>query len=585
MLNSYLLFHSFAEMISIAVAGCVFAITWNTRIYRPRGSSFFLLIGIASLFVGGLDLVHTLAYKGMNVFRDFDSNLPTQLWIASRYLQSLSILAASGLLFLQISRDMELSASAQYCLLAGYAAITALLLFAIFARLFPDCFIEGSGLTPFKRISEYIICLILTAAAVLMRQSRGYMDREMLRSIMAAIALSILTELAFTLYTDVYGFFNMLGHILKTIVFLALYNAIVHIGIQKPYTLLARDLRDSEARYRTIVENSNDALFIQDFNGIISDVNENACRMLGYRRDELVGANLSTISKPNDDQYIPEQMTTLRNNNLLLFESEVILKDGALLPIEFSAKVVSRDGDGIIQSFVRDITKRKQVDEALRESDKALRASLAEKEVLLKEVHHRVKNNLAAVMGLIDLQGQKIVDEAARASLLELSNRIRSMSLVHEQLYRSENLARIDFQDYLNILTAHLHSSYHRSGNIQVSVAADGVKMGLDSAVPCGLLITELVTNAFKYAFPTGQTCAGAAGCEIAVSAAWDGATYTLTVADNGVGLPAGLDWTKTKTLGLLLVKMLGHNQLQGEIELDRTGGTTFRLQFAPKIA
>jgi two-component sensor histidine kinase len=109
--------------------------------------------------------------------------------------------------------------------------------------------------------------------------------------------------------------------------------------------------------------------------------------------------------------------------------------------------------------------------------------------------------------------------------------------------------------------------------------------MGLDSAVPCGLLITELVTNAFKYAFPTGQTCAGAAGCEIAVSAAWDGATYTLTVADNGVGLPAGLDWTKTKTLGLLLVKMLGHNQLQGEIELDRTGGTTFRLQFAPKIA
>ena len=158
------------------------------------------------------------------------------------------------------------------------------------------------------------------------------------------------------------------------------------------------------------------------------------------------------------------------------------------------------------------------------------------------------------------------------------------MSLVHEQLYRSENFARIDFQDYLNVLTAHLHSSYHRSGNIHVSVAADGVTMGLDSAVPCGLLITELVTNAFKYAFPAGQPCSGAVGCKIAVSAAWDGAAYTLTVADNGVGLPAGLDWTKTKTLGLLLVKMLGQNQLQGKIEFDRTSGTTFRLRFAPKI-
>jgi two-component sensor histidine kinase len=109
--------------------------------------------------------------------------------------------------------------------------------------------------------------------------------------------------------------------------------------------------------------------------------------------------------------------------------------------------------------------------------------------------------------------------------------------------------------------------------------------MGLDSAVPCGLLITELVTNAFKYAFPAGQPCSAAVGCEIAVSAEWDGAAYTLTVADNGVGLPAGLEWTKTKTLGLLLVKMLGRNQLQGKIELDRTGGTAFRLRFVPKIA
>jgi two-component sensor histidine kinase len=241
--------------------------------------------------------------------------------------------------------------------------------------------------------------------------------------------------------------------------------------------------------------------------------------------------------------------------------------------------------DTIVEGLVLDITERKGVEEALQEANKALRASLEEKDVLLKEVHHRVKNNLAAIMGLLDLQGQKIVDKAARASLVELSNRIRSMSLVHEQLYQSENFARIDFQCYLDSLTAHLHSSYQRSRNIHVSVAAAGVKMGLDSAVPCGLFITELVTNAIKYAFPEGQPCSGAVGCKIAVSAAWDGIAYTLTVADNGVGLPADLDWRNTKTLGLLLVKMLGQHQLQGEIEVDCTGGTTFLLRFAPPIA
>jgi PAS domain S-box-containing protein len=213
----------------------------------------------------------------------------------------------------------------------------------------------------------------------------------------------------------------------------------------------------------------------------------------------------------------------------------------------------------------------------------ALRTSLAEKEVLLKEVHHRVKNNLAAIMGLLDLEGQAMDDEPARTALAELSTRIRSMALVHEQLYQSENFSRIDFQEYLEALVAHLRSSYERSGDIHVSVIAVGVVMSLDTSVPCGLIITELVTNALKYAFPEGRVHPGAGGCKIAVSAEWDGSAYTLSVADNGVGLPAGMDWMNTKTLGLLLVRMLGQHQLQGQVELDRTGGTTFRLRFAPR--
>jgi PAS domain S-box-containing protein len=209
----------------------------------------------------------------------------------------------------------------------------------------------------------------------------------------------------------------------------------------------------------------------------------------------------------------------------------------------------------------------------------ALRSSLAEKDMLLKEVHHRVKNNLAAVMGLLYLLEQALENQPARIALAELSARIKSMAMIHEQLYQSEAFSRIDFQVYLEELCAYLRSSYHTSGDISVSVSAVGVVMGLDIAVPCGLLITELVTNAFKYAFPAGRQ--PEAGCKINVSAQWDGVAYTLAVVDNGVGLPAGLNWSNTKTMGLVLVKMLGQHQLQGRIEVDCTEGTTFRLKFA----
>ncbi len=218
----------------------------------------------------------------------------------------------------------------------------------------------------------------------------------------------------------------------------------------------------------------------------------------------------------------------------------------------------------------------------IRAVQEALRTALSEKEVLLKEVHHRVKNNLAVILGLLDLQGQMISDESARASMMELSNRIRSMALVHEQLYQSNDFSQIDFQDYLETLCVHLRSSYHLSGDISVSVSAVGVMMGLDIAVPCGLLITELVTNSFKHGFPASRSRTWAGGCKIDVSAQWDGIAYTLAVADNGVGLPAGLDWSNTKTMGLVLVKMLGQHQLHGRIEVDCTGGTMFRLRFAP---
>jgi PAS domain S-box-containing protein len=218
----------------------------------------------------------------------------------------------------------------------------------------------------------------------------------------------------------------------------------------------------------------------------------------------------------------------------------------------------------------------------IKETQSQLSAALAEKEVLLREVHHRVKNNLAAIIGLMDMQRRAIDDPHGKTILVELSSRIRSMSLVHEKLYRAKSLARIDFSEYLRALISHLRTSY-AANKIICRVESEGLELPLDLAVPCGMIINELVTNALKYAFPDNRPCPGHDTCLIRVDLRRSDTLCTLTVADNGIGLPADLDWTRTRTLGMLLVRMLGQHQLGGQYLLDQSNGTSWTLTFAPE--
>jgi len=220
---------------------------------------------------------------------------------------------------------------------------------------------------------------------------------------------------------------------------------------------------------------------------------------------------------------------------------------------------------------------------ARQKAETQLQKLLSEKEVLLREIHHRVKNNLAAIIGLIDLHSRTISDPMHQQSMTELCTRIRAMSLVHEQLYHSENLARIDFQAYIESLVQHIVTSYEYQNNIAIHTNAHGVLMRLDEAVPCGLIVTELLTNAFKYAFPPDATCRQIGSCAIDISVARNHEMVHLCVSDNGIGLPFDPEWTKLDSLGLLLVKMLGQHQLRGKIEIDRKSGTTIRVIFPAK--
>jgi diguanylate cyclase (GGDEF)-like protein len=242
-LYSYILFHSLAEIFSIVIGCSIFILAWNSR--RRLDNDSLLFLGIAYLCVSGLDLIHTLAYKGMGVFLGDDANLPTQLWIAARYVQALSML------IFPVFLRRKLNA---YFVFPGYAVVTSLLLWAIFAGAFPACFVEGVGLTPFKKVSEYVISLILVASAVVLFRKREAFDRKVLDWLIASLVLTIGAELALTFYISVYGFSNLIGHFFKIVAFYFVYKAITEMGLEKPHRLLFRNLKQSETALRNALE-------------------------------------------------------------------------------------------------------------------------------------------------------------------------------------------------------------------------------------------------------------------------------------------------------------------------------------------
>jgi two-component sensor histidine kinase len=205
-----------------------------------------------------------------------------------------------------------------------------------------------------------------------------------------------------------------------------------------------------------------------------------------------------------------------------------------------------------------------------------MQSSLQEKEVLLKEIHHRVKNNLQIISSLLSLQSENINNENPARTFRESQDRIRSMALVHEKLYMSGDVASIDFREYVESLTAYLYRSYFPGPGTRIFVDVENVSLDIDLAIPCGLIINELVSNSLKYAFPDGRSG------EIRVGLAREGCNYTLSVSDDGIGLPSGLDFRNTPTLGLQLVNTLV-SQIEGSIELQSGTGTAFQVTFATK--
>jgi PAS domain S-box-containing protein len=335
-------------------------------------------------------------------------------------------------------------------------------------------------------------------------------------------------------------------------------------------------LQESEERYQNLAKIAPVGIFRADASGATTYVNPMWSRISGMPAEKALGEGWLGAVYPDDRESLRHGwQETTRQKNPSFADYRFLRPDGTIAWVMGQASPEMNADNNIVGyvGTITDITERKK-------AETVIQTSLLEKEVLLKEIHHRVKNNLMSVIGLIKMEETKAKNEAFNDLLQELEGRVRSMALVHESLYKSEELARIDLQTYIESLTAHIRAQFGAERDIRFSVHASGVDVSLDFAVPCGLILNELITNAYKHAFPGDKPCVGADRCRIAVAVRHEGGVLTLTVADNGVGLPAGLDWEQSQTLGLKLIKMLSQ-QLNGSIELDCTQGTAFHLHVA----
>jgi two-component system, cell cycle sensor histidine kinase and response regulator CckA len=370
--HNYLLFHGLAELFAVAVAWSVFFLLWNTR--RLEQNDALLLLGIAYFSVGFIDLVHTLSYKGMGIFvDDLAANHATQLWIAARGLEAVSLLLFPLLLGRRIRT---------WPVFCAYTGITALLLASIFTwNLFPACYIEGVGLTGFKVGTEYVICLTLVLAMGLLFKKRELLDPAVARLMIAAMALTIAEELAFTLYTDVYGLMNLAGHLLKIVSFFLIYLALVRSTVARPletmFQTLSRDkerLQEAEETYRGIFLNSQVGLFRTDVGtGELLDANDAVARFLGYpNRGGLLAESFNIAERYVDPEDRRKMVSMLESQGEFQnFEARFRRNDGSILWMRYSARLVPEKG--WIEGVSEDVTERKQTEEKLRESERKWR--------------------------------------------------------------------------------------------------------------------------------------------------------------------------------------------------------------------
>lgn len=331
---------------------------------------------------------------------------------------------------------------------------------------------------------------------------------------------------------------------------------------------LENKLLESRERYRVLVDISPSGIWMTDKNGEVEFVSSKWTEITGISFKDAMGKGwLGSIHPDDKERVLCDWFASIADKTAFQSEYRLITVDGKIKWVYAIASSINETDT--ISGWIGTIT-----DITLRKERERIEASLQEKEILLQEIHHRVKNNMAVVSSLLRLQATNFEDERFKTALMDSQNRVQAMSLIHETLYQTKSLSSININSYLSRLARTVVQSYTVSGRIRLNVEAEDISMPIKQASPLGLIIAELISNSTKYAFPDHQKG------DIVIKLRKVDEEIEITYRDNGKGMPEDLDWEKTNSLGLHLVRLLGRGQLDGTVDLVRDNGTCFIIRF-----
>ncbi|PJZ70539.1 histidine kinase [Leptospira perolatii] len=347
------------------------------------------------------------------------------------------------------------------------------------------------------------------------------------------------------------GPFKMAG---KTLLF-----SIIHDVTER--IIAKKKLETSEERYRSLFENASDAIIIVNRSGELLDLNRTAVRLLGYSREEFIHLKLTDIQAETCRERVAQDLSNVQLGKPVLLECILVSKEGRSIGVEVNAVLLE---DGTIMGIARDTTERSQMMSRLENS-------LKEKEVMLQEIHHRVKNNLQVVSSLLELQYDNSDNPELRKVLKDSASRVKSMAYVHEELYRSVNLAEVDLREYFELLTENLMHVYGAEQNIKIRLDVDAISVSIEKAIPLGLLLNELLTNSLKYAFPDHK------GGRIKIGLSSDGKEMRFSYKDDGIGFALEKP-IREGSIGVQLLEIFS-KQLRATVVQKTDSGVLYELR------
>jgi hypothetical protein len=542
----YLLFHGLSEVLIVIFAASIFIVTWSVR--RLLVNNYLLVAGVGMLFMGTIEVLHLLTFKGMGVFPDIDSNVPTQLWLASRYLLVATLIAAP----LAINKQMN-----AIKVLLTFLAATILILLSIMFGLFPAAYTEGSGLTSFKIYSEYLIAGILIISAYLLYSKRKSFKTKTYQLLLGFILINVGAELFFTSYIGVYDFANLTGHIFALTAFLLLFLAIVKECYSDPVKVLFNDLDKSEQKFRTIFDQAGDAILIWKMDHRIIDANQMACKLLGYSREELLDKKMEDLLLPEKAEWISQGWAVLSNGPHEAQETMWVRKDQTKLIMDVSDQPIEYSGEEVVLSTGRDITERKRSEEALLESEQhlaqALETSLMAEKTLEKYAEELKRSNaeleqfayvashdlreplrmIVNYLGLLERKYKGKLDEKADTYIgFAVDGGLRMQHLIDDFLTysrvsnQSRSMLPIKMEEVLVRSLMNLDAIVKES---KANITHDPLPEVMADETQMTQLLQNLIGNSIKY---RGQDAP-----IVHVSAAREGDTWLFSVKDNGIGI------------------------------------------------